>query len=313
MAEVLPPTAPVELALPAHISPPPTVDSTTPQDTADATLSTLQTRLRRIEYLLAGTSPTALSTHRDASVRSQLNTLLLELQGLKKKSRTVAEMLAIHQNHPTLFSTIPAASVPAPIIDDIPTTTKLTLLSNSLPLFQTTSSQLSAISDTPIPSPALSASLVNLLPRLQRLEVLQAAQEKRIAELRARSARVLEEWYLVGVEGVNECFAEWDQRLERTEREVNRRRGVEEEVLGDDGDEERQEDMQTEVESKKEEKEDEAVLGDQEEEETKEQETHETAAAVVQEEAVLGDDSEDEEPVQETTAAPAEKAVLGDE
>jgi hypothetical protein len=136
--------------------------------------------------------------------------------------------------------------------------------------------------------------------------------------LRARSARVLEEWYLVGVEGTNECFAEWDQRLERTEREVNRRRGVEDEVFGDeDGDEEQEMAAGEVVESKKEEvKEEEAVLGDDDEEEDEDelQETAEPARLVMQEETVLGDDdSEDEEEMQGPTAATGERAVLGDE
>ena len=87
----------------------------------------------------------------------------------------------------------------------------LTVLSNATE-YHTSSSQFTAIKDTPIPDPAVSASLVDLLPRLQRAEVVQDVQAKKIAELRSRSANVLEQWFLVGVEGVNECFAEWDER-----------------------------------------------------------------------------------------------------
>jgi hypothetical protein len=88
---------------------------------------------------------------------------------------------------------------------------------------------LAAINDTPIPSPGLSAGLVELLPRIQRAEVLQAAQERKIAELRARSAKVLEAWFLCGVQGVNECFAEWDERTFECEKVVTRRLAMEKE------------------------------------------------------------------------------------
>jgi len=55
---------------------------------------------------------------------------------------------------------------------------------------------------------------------------------KEISELRKRSARVLERWYLVGVEGGNECAAEWEERtgvvdrvLGKVEREIRLERG----------------------------------------------------------------------------------------
>ena len=42
-------------------------------------------------------------------------------------------------------------------------------------------------------------------------------------ELRKRTAGVLEKWYLVGVEGVNECFAEWDERTLEVDRWLGRK------------------------------------------------------------------------------------------
>ena len=63
------------------------------------------------------------------------------------------------------------------------------------------------------------------------MELLQEAQMREIGELRKRSARVLERWYLVGVEGGNECAAEWEERTGVVERELGRvERGVREEM-----------------------------------------------------------------------------------
>jgi len=92
------------------------------------------------------------------------------------------------------------------------------------PEFAAVASQLSAIGDTPVPAPAESARLVALLPRLQRAEEAQRRQEARIAELRRRSVDALEGWYRLGVMGVNDCFAEWDERTARVERAVVRKR-----------------------------------------------------------------------------------------
>lgn len=75
-----------------------------------------------------------------------------------------------------------------------------------------------------------SAELVGLIPRVNRVEALQAAQGREMAELRGRTVRVLERWYLVGVEGVNECVAEWDERTLGVERGVGR---VERAVVGE--------------------------------------------------------------------------------
>jgi len=97
------------------------------------------------------------------------------------------------------------------------------------PEFAAAASQLSAIGDTPVPAPAVSAEMVALLPRLQEAEEVQRRQAQRIAELRKRSVEVLEGWYRLGVMGVNECFAEWDERTARVESEVVRK-AVEREV-----------------------------------------------------------------------------------
>ena len=45
---------------------------------------------------------------------------------------------------------------------------------------------------------------------------------REIVELKRKTAEVLERWYLVGVEGVNECAAEWDGRTEEVERGIGR-------------------------------------------------------------------------------------------
>ncbi|KAI5856275.1 hypothetical protein BZA05DRAFT_368727 [Tricharina praecox] len=220
--------------------------------TAIATLHTLSTRLSRLEFTLTGSprppapsppattpaaaaapsapappAPPTSSTSADPPtatpiqipIRTRIATLQSDLQRLQVKSRTVAEILQIHANYPEAFTSTPhRVAEHGP-----PASSKAATVLSSAPDLASTASRLSAIGDTPIPASAASARLVALLPRLQELEETQRRQARKVAELRSRSVRVLEQWYQVGVVGVNECFAEWDERTGRVERGVVRR------------------------------------------------------------------------------------------
>lgn len=43
-----------------------------------------------------------------------------------------------------------------------------------------------------------------------------------MAELRTRSARVIQRWYEVGVLGESECWSEWEGRVVEVEKRVRR-------------------------------------------------------------------------------------------
>lgn len=77
--------------------------------------------------------------------------------------------------------------------------------------------------DTPIPNPSASVDLVSLVPRISRAEVVQQTQATEIADLRKRSAALLERWYLLGIESVNDCFAEWDERTLEVDKLLSRK------------------------------------------------------------------------------------------
>ena len=184
------------------------------------------------------------------TVAEHLASLQRDLQKLQAKSRTVAEILAIC-NHPAppppfprmaaprsntgwadaaypfLFSSIPGVPpLPDGSDDDDDGGAVLeqqaAVVLAAAASFHAAASQLSSVADTPVPAASASAGLVALLPRLQRAQVVQAAQQRRAAELRARSARVLEQWFLLGVDGVNQCFTEWDERTFAVDRTLSR-------------------------------------------------------------------------------------------
>lgn len=78
------------------------------------------------------------------------------------------------------------------------------------------------INDTPIPDPALSASLAALIPRMAGIEATQLAQEAEIAELRARSEDLVRGWYQGRMLGHSQSVADIEGRFEKVEQAVRR-------------------------------------------------------------------------------------------
>lgn len=125
--------------------------------------------------------------------------------------------MGIDEKHPELFN----ATAP-PAASSLPLEERLSVVLSAAPSYHATASQLSSILDTPIPPPQQSAKLGSLLPRIDKVEGRVHGIEVEVAELRKRSASLLERWYWVSVEEGNERVAEWDERLGECERVVKR-------------------------------------------------------------------------------------------
>ncbi len=67
---------------------------------------------------------------------------------------------------------------------------------------------------------------MDLAPRIEKARVRQEKQAREVAELRSRSARVVEQWLEVGMLGMSERWAEWEERLREVEIVVRRREGA---------------------------------------------------------------------------------------
>lgn len=123
-------------------------------------------------------------------------------------------------NYPDLFHPSISSSTP-------PTTLSLeeilTIITASATEYHQTASRLTALKDLPLPPIDSSSALVALLPRLEKVELEQEEQELEIADLRERSARVVQLWYEAGVLGEGECWGEWEARVSEVEKVVRRR------------------------------------------------------------------------------------------
>ncbi|KAG8525778.1 uncharacterized protein KY384_000538 [Bacidia gigantensis] len=208
--------------------------------TTPGSLSALESRLRRLEYYITGqtsqspTAEAASSKEKPLNVRARLSDLEQSLNDLISRSQTARELLTTYHKHPSLF--LPSPATPPTSSD--PSLTNRERISTILalaPSYQETASRLTTLKDLPIPPTSASRTLISLQPRLEQVEAVQREQAKEIEGLRARSAHVLQRWYEVSVIGGNECWAEWERRVEMVERGVRQRERArkEEEVQGE--------------------------------------------------------------------------------
>ena len=122
------------------------------------------------------------------------------------------------KSHPDLFQPTNTAEVPTSLTPS----ELLAIISSCATSYPTTASRLTAIKDSPIPSAESSASLIALHPRLAQLELRQEFQRREMAELRLRTASAIQRWYELGVLAENECWSEWEGRLNAVESRVRR-------------------------------------------------------------------------------------------
>lgn len=195
-------------------------------DTATQTLSLLAERLKRIEYVLNGDSERNAneqpSEPQTGSAIARVRALERTLYNLSSESPAVADILALQKKHPDLFH--PSANAEAN--PSISPSSLVALVLAHARLYQSISAQLPQLQDTPIPDTASATKLLELQPRVDRARERQLAQATELAELRTRSAIVVEKWYEGGVLGMGERWTDWEERLREVEILVRRREAV---------------------------------------------------------------------------------------
>jgi len=126
--------------------------------------------------------------------------------------------LNLYVRYPDLFPT-QDQQIPAAALDP---SSLLAIILSSASSYQLTASRLTSILDVPVPEAEASANLIDLQPRIARLELLQAEQEKELTELKSRSAAILQRWYAVDILGVGDCWAEVEGRVMAVEQTIRR-------------------------------------------------------------------------------------------
>lgn len=237
-----------------------------PKLTAVSTLSLLNLRLSRLEFLLTGSSPTStakpavrdsssinvISTPSsvDVNIPTQLHQLQTRLANLKRLDGlpgTLVRMIDnLRREYPELFpaTTTKATSLSSsPLQQEQPSPSpSITTLSQQSTeilthstLYTSTSAHLQTLSTLRIPPAEHSANLINAAPRLAKLKERQEKLDAEIDELRARSAAAVEWWVKHGVVGMGELWEDWEERVNVCERRVRREERRQREENGEIG------------------------------------------------------------------------------
>ncbi|CZT39932.1 probable RO-10 protein, required for nuclear distribution [Rhynchosporium secalis] len=186
--------------------------------TATETIDLLEARLRRIEFAIYGQVEQIPSSNNAPSATQRLASLEHSLHQLASKSRAIQELLKLHSKHPDLFQS-PSPRDPPTTLDS---STILSIILSSASSYPSTSSRLTSIMDVPIPAAELSTQLIELQPRIAKIEAVQAAQNEDIKELRERSAKLVQKWYLGDILGAGEEWAGYEGRVGRVEQRLRR-------------------------------------------------------------------------------------------
>ncbi|KAJ9657368.1 hypothetical protein H2198_004379 [Neophaeococcomyces mojaviensis] len=244
-----------ETAPPKFPTPPPKLqdDTLDPTLTALSTLSLLNVRLSRLEFLLTGTTTTQdglsqpsvllrdISRNKHNDIPSQLHTLEIRLANLKRMdglSGSLVRMVdSLRREYPELFpqtATRRAVASEKRAQEQPISTSELSHQANEIlshaSLYTSTSSRLQTLQTLRIPPASQSAILIEQAPRMAKLRERQEELNGQISDLTTRSAKVLEWWVDVGVQGMGELWDDWEDRVAVCERfvKVHERKAKEE-------------------------------------------------------------------------------------
>nr|OQO25034.1 hypothetical protein B0A51_07127 [Rachicladosporium sp. CCFEE 5018] len=188
------------------------------------TVQDLQARLKRLTFAIHGDDsariglPSPTQTH-GSHPAAQIKDLQRQLQSLASRSGAVNEVLQLQAKHPEVLSP-PKSNV------TLPPTALAALVVSHARLYESVSAQLNTLQTLSVPDAAPLTALSALQPRISKASDRQQQQAREFAELRARSAAVVEQWYAVGVLGMGEKWAEWEERLRDVEITVRRMEGA---------------------------------------------------------------------------------------
>ncbi|KAE8442595.1 hypothetical protein EG329_003018 [Mollisiaceae sp. DMI_Dod_QoI] len=191
---------------------------TTFDRTATETIDLLEARLRRIEYVVCGQANEIPVSTGKPPVAHRLASLEHMLHQLASKSKVIQDLLRIQSRYPDLFQSLDVDGLPT----TLDTESILAIIMASASSYPSTASRLTSILDLPIPSGDLSTQLIELQPRVAKVESLQAAQNSDLAELRERSAALIQQWYAMDIIQAGDSWAELEGRVEQVEQQMRR-------------------------------------------------------------------------------------------
>lgn len=209
---------------------------------AEEVLDQLEWRLHRIEHIIQGTeigdgiASTSTNESR-VNLQQRLQNIEKKFASLINTSPLVADLLrlcmfmhlvttllvlnpATGDEHP---SKAPDASEDRGL-ESISTSDKATIVLASSTTIQAAQSRLSSLEGLKLEDASTLLPLATMQRELSFARARQESQQRELAELQARTARVFAQWYADSVVREGERLAEWEQRMLAMERIIRRRK-----------------------------------------------------------------------------------------
>lgn len=203
--------------------------------TALSTLSLLNLRLSRLEFLLTGSSssqdadsqpPTRQGApHARQSVLSQIHTLSNRLDNIKRLDGLPGSLVrmvdTLRREYPEIFNLPSNASTSEPTSTKVLSRHADEVLAHAT-LYTSTSSRLQTLETLRIPPAAHTANLIQQGPRAKALAARQEKLDAEVDELKERSVKAVTWWQENEIDGMNELWDDWQDRIKACERTIRR-------------------------------------------------------------------------------------------
>ena len=127
-------------------------------------------------------------------------------------------LIPLDARHPDFFQSIDGNDLPT----TLDTSSILSIVLASASSYPSTASRLTSIMDVSIPTAQQSTQLIDLVPRIAKVEAIQASQNAEISILRERSAALIQKWYMTDVLRMGDNWAEVEGKVASVEQKVRR-------------------------------------------------------------------------------------------
>lgn len=203
--------------------------------TALSTLSLLNLRLSRLEFLLTGSSPSQdadlqpppyqASSDPRKSVLSQIETLsarLDVLKGLDGLPGSLVRMVdTLRREYPEIFN-LSSVSLTSEGANTKDLSRHADEVLAHATLYTSTSSRLQTLQTLRIPSATHTANLIEQGPRVRVLAERQDKLDAQVDDLKERSVKAVTWWRENEIDGMNELWDDWQERVKACERTIRR-------------------------------------------------------------------------------------------
>ncbi|KAG4303090.1 hypothetical protein PCK1_000756 [Pneumocystis canis] len=189
-------------------------------------LEILEIRLSRIENIVYGTKDRTSIGLISLDILSFINFIKTEINNLVKESEVLKKMMYFRMLYITGCTLVLTS-----IVDNYsflleegfffsfkPYNTafqseKIQVIFSNLSLYNTVLSQLLSIRELSIPDSNIYLQVASNISQLHIIFMSIESVEIHLSCLSKRIAKILELWYEVGINSVNDCFLEWDKRI----------------------------------------------------------------------------------------------------